>query len=404
MSIEIYFYSMEVELKKKLLVFGLVAAALWAVPTLSAQNPGTLRDVTFSQAEGKTVFVIKVDGEFTYESSLLTMPRRLVIDLTPVEKIDAPPFLQVNASGVISVRTGLFKPQTVRVVFDLNDQNSSQSVSASQGGLVVSFGLEGDKPAAAEPERTAPVREIPRQEVRPAASEPASRSDERPAYFVRVGAGLDIFLKPNLTTRFEFPLYGETGAVDETYNLKSGLAIEGSFGHYFHLLGFRLKAGVGFTYWNLPLEGAFTLTLPNPFLANTPRTVSFAETSGLKKNEVSFYAFALFPLMDTERFSIFLGPFVGYASGKFLTLNNWDITEKAPFTSADVTVSNPTYFEDTISELLYGAELSLELNLGRSLAVVLDTKLNYLNPIVTNIGKRANLLNLQPTLGIQFSF
>jgi len=394
----------EKRLKKMWSIFGLVASAFAVAAPLAAQGAGTLKDVTFTKNGGMVVVQIKVEGQFTYETSSLSMPRRLVVDLTPVDKIDAPPFLQVNASGVISILTGQFKPQTVRVVFDLNDQSSSQSVSASQGGMVVSFGLEGDKPAAAEPERTVPVPETPRQEVRPAASEAASRSDERPAFFVRVGAGLDIFLKPNLTTRIEFPLYGETGAVDETYSYKSGLAIEGSFGHYFHLLGFRLKAGVGFTYWNLPLEGAFTLTLPNPFLANTPRTVSFAETSALKKNEVSFYAFALFPLMDTEKFSIFLGPFVGYASGKFLTLSDWDITEKAPFTSADVTVSNPTYFEDTISELLYGAELSLELNLGRSLAVVLDTKLNYLNPIVTNLGKRANLLNVQPTLGIQFSF
>ncbi len=396
---------MEVDLKKNMLVFGLiVAAALWAVPALSAQNAGTLRDVTFSQADGKTIFLIKVDGEFTYESSLLTMPRRLVIDLTPVEKIDAPPFLQVNASGVLSVRTGQYKPQTVRIVFDLNDQNATQSMSASEGGLIVSFKLEGDKPAVVEPDRTAPVRETPRQEVRATASEPAVVSDERLGFFIRAGVGMDLFLKPNLAARSEFPLYGETGAVDEAYTYKSGLAIEGSFGRYFRLFGFRLKAGVGFTYWNLPLEGAFTLTLPNPFLADTPRTVSFTEASALKKSEVSFYAFALFPLLDTEKFSIFLGPFLGYSSGKILTLSDWDITEKAPFTSADVTVSNPSYFEDTISELLFGAELSLELNLGRSLAVVLDTKVNYLNPIVTNLGKRVNLLNVQPTLGIQFSF
>jgi hypothetical protein len=48
--------------------------------------------------------------------------------------------------------------------------------------------------------------------------------------------------------------------------------------------------------------------------------------------------------------------------------------------------------------------LSAELTLGRSLALVLDTKLNYVNPKVSNLGKRANLFNIQPTLGIQFSF
>jgi hypothetical protein len=392
-------------LKKTFSIFCLIAsAALWATPRLAAQNAGTLRDVTFSQVEGKTVFLIKVDGEFTYESSLLTMPRRLVIDLTPVEKIAAAPYLQVNASSVISVRTGQFKPQTVRVVFDLNDQDTAQSVSASEGGLIVSFRLESDKPAAREPERPAPVREIPREEIRKQVSEPVAAGDEHLGYFVRAGAGLGLFLKPNLTARREFSLYSETGAVDETYKLTSATVFEVSLGRYFRLGGSRLKAGVGFTYSTLPVEGSFILTLPHPFLANTPRTVSFAETSGLKKSDMSFYGFALFPIIDKESFSVFLGPFLGYATGKFLTLSDWDISEKSPFGSADVTVSNPVYFQDTISELLIGAELSLELNLGRSFALVLDTKLNYLNPKVTNLGKRANLLNIQPTLGIQFSF
>ena len=144
--------------------------------------------------------------------------------------------------------------------------------------------------------------------------------------------------------------------------------------------------------------------MPHPLLTNTPRTVNFSDTTGLKTDEMSFYGYALFSLVDTENFSVFIGPFLGFVSGKFLTLSDWDITEKAPFSAADVTVSNTTTFEDTVSEFLFGASLSMELNLGRSVALVLDTKLNYLNPIVTNLGKRANLLHVQPMLGIQFNF
>ena len=87
-----------------------------------------------------------------------------------------------------------------------------------------------------------------------------------------------------------------------------------------------------------------------------------------------------------------------------MSLEDWDITEKPPFTSADVTVSNTTYFEDTVSELVFGASLSLELNLGKSIALVLDTKMLYLNPKLTNLGKRVNLFHLQPALGFQLSF
>ncbi len=392
-------------LKKTIIVYCLIAAAgLIAAPRLSAQSAGTLQEVTFSQAEGKTVFLIKVDGEFTYETSSLTMPRRLIIDLTPVDKITAAPFLQVNASGVTSVRVGQFKPRTVRVVFDLNDQDFGQSVSASQGGLIVSFLLEAVKPAAQEPVRPAPVREIPREEISKPANETPSLGDKHPGYFVRLGGGSRLFLKPNLKSRREFALYGETGVLDETYNLNNALVFEGSLGRFFRLGASRIKAGVDFTFWTLPVEGAFTLTLPHPFLANAPRTVNFNDGVGLKRNEVSVYVFALFPLVDTKDFSVFLGPLLGYAAGKFRTLSDWNLTEKAPFTSADVTISNPVYFEDTISGLLFGASLSMEVNLGQSLALVLDTNLNYLNPKLTNLGKRANLLNIQPTLGIQFSF
>ena len=53
---------------------------------------------------------------------------------------------------------------------------------------------------------------------------------------------------------------------------------------------------------------------------------------------------------------------------------------------------------------LRAAKLNVDVNLSRSLALVLDTKMNYLNPKVTNMGKRANLLSVQPTLGIRLSF
>jgi hypothetical protein len=392
-------------LKKTITAVCLIAAlAVLAAPRLSAQSAGTLRDVTFSQADGKTVFLIKVDGEFSYETSMLTMPRRLVVDLTPVGKIAAAPYLQVNTAGVVSVRTGQFKPLTARVVFDLTDEDFVQNISASEGGLIVSFRL-ADKPAVRPAEKTPPVREIPREEIRQTSDEttPAGGAD-RLGFFIQAGAGLGVYFKPDLTARREFALYGETGAVDEAYKIKGTTVFEGRLGRYFHFGHSRLKTGLGFSVWKLPLEGSFTLTLPHPFRANDPRTVAFSETSALEQSGLSFYGFALFPLIDGEHFSVFLGPLLGYASSKILTLSDWDINEKSPFSSADVTVTNPVYAEDKISEFLIGASLSVEVSLGRSLALVLDTKVNYLNPKVTNLGKRANLLSIQPTLGIQFSF
>jgi hypothetical protein len=389
---------------KHLPILVLIAlTALAAAPWLSGQQSGTLRQVTFSRIEDKAVFLVKVEGEFTYETTVLTMPRRLVIDLTPVGRIAASPYLQVNASGVSAVRTGQFKSDTARVVFDLFDQNETHTVSASATGLIVSFSVENARPKAIEPEKTVPVRKIPQEEVRQAVEGPSAGSD-RLNFFVRAGAGVNVFLKSKTTISQNFPLYGETGSISETYAQKIGLAFDASLGKFFRWGGSRIKAGLGFSYWKLPNEGTFTLSLPHPFLTDTPRTVTFSETSALKKSFMTIYAYALFPLIDGENISFFVGPLLGFSSGKFLTLGDWDITEQSPYSSADVTVTNKTYTENSVSQLIFGASASLEYKLGQSLALVLDTKLIYLNPTIASLANRVSLIHIQPTLGIQINF
>jgi hypothetical protein len=390
--------SKEEDLKKPLLACGLIAiAALCAAAPLAAQSAGTLEEISLTQEGGKTVILIKVDGRFTYETSSLTLPRRLVIDLTPVDKITVPPLLQVGSSGILSIRAGQFKPLTARIVIDLDDRNPAQSIGAVGNGLKISFWLEGAAaaPAVTGQTRPQPVREFPRGEV---------KNNGRLKFFFRAGAGVGLFLKPELTAHREFSLYGETGAFDETYTFKNGLAIDVGFGKYLRLGGSRLKAGIVLTSWQLPNEGSFAMTLPHPFQANAPRTVAFSEAEGLKTRLANFYAYGLFSLYDSDKFSVFLGPLLGYCSGRILTLRDWSIADKPPFNSADVTVADLTYFEDSVSELLFGASLSLEWNLGTSFALALDTKMIYANPKVTNLGGRANLLQLQPTLGVQFTF
>ncbi len=383
----------------------MASAVLAAAAPLAAQAASTLKDISFTREDGKVVISIKIDGKFNYETSSLTMPRRLVLDLTPVDKITAQPLIRVDASGVVSIRAGQYKPQTARLVFDLAEQNPTQSVSASEGGMKITFWLEGEAAAVKEPAPQAPVRirEIPQEEIKKVSEEP-SADDSRLGYFFRASLGLSVFLKPEMIVNREFQLYGETGSVSETYTFSNGIAFDGSLGQYFRLGRSRLKVGIGITSWKLAPEGAFTMSLPHPLQSNAFRTVSFSETTALESSMMSFYGYALFPFLDTESYSIFFGPLIGYVSGKFLSLEDWDITDKAPFTSADVTVSNPKYFEDTISELLFGASLNMELSLGKSFALVLDTKMLYLNPKVTNLGKRTNLFHFQPSLGIQISF
>ena len=91
-------------MKKTLVIFGLIAAAMAAAALAAAQAASTLKDISFAREDGKVVVSIKIDGKFNYETSTMTMPRRLILDLTPVDKITAPPLIPIDASGVVSVR------------------------------------------------------------------------------------------------------------------------------------------------------------------------------------------------------------------------------------------------------------------------------------------------------------
>ncbi len=391
-------------MEKPFLVCGMIAiAALCAAGPLAAQNAGTLEEISLTQEGRKTVILIKVDGRFNYETSSLSLPRRLVVDLTPVDKITVPPLLEVGSLGILSIHTGQLQPLTARIVIDLGDRNPSQSIGGIENGLKISFWLEDDIATPTGQVRPQPVREIPREKVENLGGGPSLNKD-RLKYFFKAGAGLGLFLKSELSAHREFSVYGETAAFDETYTFKNGLVIDAGLGKYLRLGGSRLKAGIGFTSWQLPNEGSFAMTLPHPILANAPRSVAFSEAEGLKTRLANIYAYGLFALYDADRFSVFLGPLFGYCSGRILTLRDWSISDEPPFNSADVTVADLTSFEDSVSELLFGASLNLEWKMGTSFALVLDAKMIYANPKVTNLGVRANLLQLQPTLGVQFTF
>ena len=392
-------------MKKRLLILACIIASAVAASPLSAQQAGTLQAISFQKEGDRIIVSIKIDGAFSYEASELAAPQRLVMDFSPIDRIIAAPFLQVDNGGITAIRSGQFKPRTARIVFDLAEKAPAHSVTAVSDGLKIAFWLEAEAavpPAVKEP-APRPVREIPQEAVQKVVEE-TPPGEGRTGIFVRAGVGLTLMLKPSLSLTREFILYGETGSINETYNYKSALAFDAAIGKYFRLGGTSLKAGLGLTYWRLATEGTFDMSIPHPFLMNSPRTVSFTETEALKSNLMNFYAFGLFSFLDTGNFSIWFGPVVGLSIGKVRTLGDWDLEDKSPFASADVSLTNIVAAEDSITELLFGADLSLELSLGRKLALVLDTKMLYLNPNLSNLGHRANLLQVQPTLSLQVSF
>jgi hypothetical protein len=366
---------------------------------LQAQTGAALKEITTQKDGNRLVVQLKIEGTYTFESAILQAPPRFVIDITPISRIQASPYLQVDDIGVLDVRTGQFKADTARVVFDLSQSVPANSLAMNADGLKVTFWYEGEIPPvqapikAVEPAKPA-VRERPREEA-PEETYAPGRSN----IFVSARAGFSFFLKPDLAAQRSFDLYGETGTLDELYSYGSVPAYEIQVGKYFG----GIKAGIGATMWSLKQPGAFDANLPHPFIMNAPRAVAF-EASDLKNPMWNFYAFALFSLLDTETINLSAGPMLGLTMGKFQSLDDFNFSEKSPYTAADVTVSELSYVEDQYTEFLFGGLLSLEYRFSPAISLVFDARMVYLNPKIPTLGQRANFLQFQPVLGIQFNF
>ncbi|MDD8030347.1 MAG: hypothetical protein PHE62_12455, partial [Acidobacteriota bacterium] len=298
----------------------------------------------------------------------------------------------------LDVRTGQFTPETVRVVFDLSQNVPAYTIVQNVEGLKISFWYEGEVPPL-----EAPVREAEAKPgVKPTAPAAAPAEPEIPGrsnFFVAARTGLSLFLGGDMAVDKNFDLYGETGTLDEAYSFSARPVFELQFGKYLN----RIKLGLGVTAWSIKEPGAFTASLPHPFLADSNRTVSF-QADDMKYPSWSFSAFALFSLLETDTIGLSAGPMIGLTMGKTSSLNDFNFTERSPFTSADIVVSDLTFVEEKFTEFLFGGLLGLEYRPTESLSILFDLRLNYLNPKNVNLNQRINLLHFQPVLGIQYNF
>lgn len=82
---------------------------------------------------------IKISGNFDYQHFELEDPSRLVVEITPVGEIHTEELIAVDAFGVKAIRTGRFKPDTARIVFDIGEELPSYEVIQVAGGIDVVF-------------------------------------------------------------------------------------------------------------------------------------------------------------------------------------------------------------------------------------------------------------------------
>ncbi len=379
---------------RSLLLAGML---LWASRALLSQTPAaTLKEMSLSKDGDKLSVQLKIEGTYSVEASFLPAPPRLVVDLTPMPRIQIPSYTQIDDIGVLDVRTGQFTPETVRVVFDLSQNVPAYTIVQNVEGLKISFWYEGEVPPL-----EAPVREA-KPGVKPTAPAAAPAEPEIPGrsnFFVAARTGLSLFLGGDMAVAKSFDLYGETGTLDEAYSFSARPVFELQFGKYLN----RIKLGLGVTAWSIKEPGAFMASLPHPFLADSNRTVSF-QADDLKYPSWNFSAFALFSLLETDTIGLSAGPMIGLSIGKTSSLSDFNFTEQSPFTAADVVVSSLTFAEENFTEFLFGGLLGLEYRPIESLSILFDLRLNYLNPKNVNLNQRINLLHFQPVLGIQYNF
>jgi len=130
-------------------LLSMVGLSVWA-----AENPAVLKTISYQKLDKGLEATILLEGPFVYQAFTLTNPNRLAIDLSPVEKIEAELYYEVNAMGLTSLRTGEFAPQIVRVVFDFTDQILPCEIKKIDGGIVVRLSTE-------EPQAAVAVKEVP---------------------------------------------------------------------------------------------------------------------------------------------------------------------------------------------------------------------------------------------------
>jgi hypothetical protein len=410
-------------IRKRLLAIPLVTGLLFgAAPGLfSSPTPGSdLESISFEKEGPAVAFVMRVRGEFGNEAFTLREPERLVIDLSPVDGILAPPLIEVNAGGVLRVRTGRFQASVARLVFDLDGPKVMYRIDRTAEGLKVAFWKESEgaaptaekvpaAPAKVEPKRPAETPPAPvaapvaKPAEPPATGTPVPASGEREkGFFVLLGAGVGTFLSSESVFTRTFAVNEAQGTAESTYKPKLNTPAVLTFGRYVRLQDMSVKLGLDIEYWNFKNDGTHVFSIPNPVAVDAVRTLS--QTSSFRSYFTAVSAFGLFRVFSNEALTVLAGPELGYVFGKYKFLDVIDIEDRAPYTEAEVSIREVTFADKTASSLLAGVRAAFEYALSAKLALVLDIKVQYVSPEISELSNKLGLSQAGAIIGIQYNF
>lgn len=375
-----------------------------------AAEPPELRNIRFSQKDDRLEVAIEISGDFGFETFSLIGPKRLVIDLSPIQSIKALPSINVNACGVVRIRCGQFKPEVARVVFDLAEKVPSHKISRVAEGLQVLFWQEEQVPAAivvpevkevAQTVEKKPVEKAAPLTLPPAAvAAPQKIETGKKPTFLRLQGGLSLFPASLVSTQKELILYGEAGSLSEEYRGSLNLAFGLSLARSVVVKEKEARIGADFLLWSLSHKGLFEASVPHPFIANSPRQLNFEEK--LNNSLFQINVFFLYPVLSREKVSLWLGPAVGYVFGKLTTLEDFNLEERPPYSSNDLILTETILIEDSVGDFIFELRLGLNYALSPRTSFLALTSFSYFNPKVNNLGKRARFISIPFSLGLEF--
>lgn len=135
----------------------------------------SVKGVSVVPVDDRTEVVIEVDGPVSVEHFILGNPDRLVVDLTPARRtLPQSRFDGINRGGVLGLRFGQFRPETVRVVIDLAGPVEYRVVQTDRR-IRVSFPNPGDSfaPWSVDAPAVQPVKEPAAKPAAEPVAEPA---------------------------------------------------------------------------------------------------------------------------------------------------------------------------------------------------------------------------------------
>ncbi len=106
--------------------------------------PSDIREIQISPAGAETEITIVVGGEITPHHFMLSDPPRLILDVEGAShSLDRHSYEAIGRGGVIRLRSSQFRPDVVRLVFDLT-RELEYNVDKAQGKVRVTFQNPGE--------------------------------------------------------------------------------------------------------------------------------------------------------------------------------------------------------------------------------------------------------------------